>query len=242
VSLPDVSARVGDAIVAILRDVFAERLQLVAIHGSAATGDLLAGLSDFDIAVVVKDGVTVDDTIEIHRKVEGLDIGPFSYLQPAFFEASRLTALLIPGAFAVLLGTEPPPGLLQTDEDLRNNGEAWLVKLPTLVRSDGQAWALATGDTTKRMARLLVTRLKPALRGLMVRNGVVPAKAWSASWAAIAASVHASDPELGRRVRRLLDAAADDSDHRWRDVGDRALSALEYVVTSSGSTALDLTE
>jgi predicted nucleotidyltransferase len=207
---------------------FGDRVVFAAVHGSAATGDVLPGLSDLDVAIVLDDLPSVADAVAMHHRMKHVSIEPCSYVQPAYFEVGAVHPLLVRGAYVVLLG-EVPAGFEQQDDDLRRNGEEWLAKLPDLVRADAQAWSLANGISTARFARLLATRLKPALRALLVRAGADPQVAWSLRWDDLAAAL---DDPIATGVRRFLDIARL-PEPIWDAIGDTALFVLEDAISAS---------
>lgn len=214
------------ALAGVLSDVLGDRLETVVVYGSGATGDILDGYSDLDVLVLTNAAVDSDDAMRLHDLVRDLDFSGFAYVQPSFARADEASPLLVEGSFQVIFGAAPPPTAFQTETDLRTNGEQWLNELPGLVRRDLADWSLAAIDVHRR-ARLAITRLKPAVRAVLVRHGAPPVETWAASWDDLVAGLADIDGELARQVGDVLVAIR--SGGHAHTVGTVASNALLRV-------------
>lgn len=161
--------------------VLGNRLRSLVVYGSAATGDVVRDFSDIDLLLIVNGDVILSDALHLQELARSHDPAPFAYVQPTFLREGAEVPLLVSGTFAVLYGAAPSSASIQSDDDLRRNGSEWLRGLPGLLRDDGVDWSFATVDVHRR-ARLALTRLKPAIRALLVLHGQSPQWAWATSW------------------------------------------------------------
>lgn len=200
--------RIGTLLGEALATVLGSRLAGLIVYGSAAQGDYINGFSDFDVLAFVRGTPHLDAFLQLQDVIGEIDPSPFAYLQwsgPVDLEdAASYRAILVPGGFRILTGPSPDARFLHTEESLRASGEAWLDRLPAVAARDVQDWAFATGAARTRMLRLLLTRLKPALRAWLVAAGAPVFETWTASFPELAARWQASAPEAGEQLREVL--------------------------------------
>ena len=208
------------------RGVLERRLASVVVYGSAADGDILAGYSDFDCLLAVRAPVTLGDALAIETTMGGADIAPFTYYQPTFVATDSARGLLVPNAFVVISGDEPDPAWVLTDEDMRASADKWLQQLPVLLAKDAVDWSMTTPSTRPRRARLHLTRVKPSLRALLVREGYDPSSAWAATWSDLLDGLATMDVRAVDRVTLLLAAA---SRHDDRTIAIACLKLLDTI-------------
>ncbi|MGH2599167.1 MAG: hypothetical protein ACRDJ9_07245 [Dehalococcoidia bacterium] len=205
----DETIGVISALVDGFRDVLGSRLAALVAYGSAVTGDFIAGFSDFDFVAFVASGLEIADCLELQRRLASVDPYPFAYLQmhePVDLsdEAGR-RPILTPGSFRAVYGAVSDERFLHDENSLRAAGRAWLADLPRLIRQDTRDWAVAVGGARTRLLRLLMTRLKPALRGLLVEQGEPVLQTWAAPYAALAERWALIAPEYGAQLKWLLE-------------------------------------
>jgi hypothetical protein len=104
-----------------------------------------------------------------------------AYVQPSYHLLEDVQLLLVPGAYAMLVGSMPE-GFVAGETDLRRSGEDVLQGLRPLVEQDERDWTGAIGEKRARHVRLLTTRLKPAVRAMLVVLGEPPLDVWSLPW------------------------------------------------------------
>jgi hypothetical protein len=174
-------------------DVLGKRLFALAAYGSVVTGDFIAGFSDLDLLVVVRDELTVDDAITLQQRMP--EPPGVAYVQPSFHLMDHPVPHLVPAAFHTLLG-ELPEGFVATEQTLLQSSAETLHNLPPLLVQDARDWTGAMGEKRLRHVRLMVTRLKPAVRATLVRLGEPPLEVWRMPWDALA--LRWSDHDEGR--------------------------------------------
>ena len=221
--LPGLISPIAPALASAVSEVLGSRLAGLVVYGSAVTGDILPGYSDFDFLVAVIRPVTLDDALALEAATGHLDIAPFTYLQPTFTGRDAGDAVLVPGGFAVIVGEEPRSRLILHAEQLRSGGEEWLARLPVLLARDAADWSFTTSASRARQARLHLTRVKPSLRALLVRHGCDPRHAWTTTWAEIEERLAAVDPAGAGLLADVLASA------RARDDRAVAVSALRLL-------------
>jgi hypothetical protein len=220
--MEDVEQRVTDALV----DVFGDRLEFLAAHGSDVAGDAFPGFSDLDVVAVLGGGLDLEAALKCADRLH-VDLSPASYLQVAWVDADEPTPSLVPGSFRVLIGEQPPPGLLHTPFTLRMSGAAWLEQLPELIRRDTGYWAVAVGRRSQQL-RLLVTRVKPTLRAWLTTLGEDPIATYAAPWGRLANAVRRHDPGIAGLVLELVDGLRSDPRDELT-LGSTALHLLTRV-------------
>lgn len=201
---PDTAAQVAHLqtqLAASFSSALGQRLVALVAYGSSVEGTFIPAFSDFDLAIFLRGEFAVEDAIAVQAGLGDLQPTPFDYLQTKFVNVSvPPVPTLVEGSFSVFWGGLPDKRRYLHDADsLRQSGRGWLEALPKLIADDQAAWAVAAGSTRRcRLVRLMVTRLKPALRALLVEHGEPPGEAWIAGW-----------HELARRWRKHDDEAAD---------------------------------
>lgn len=220
--MEDVERRVAEA----LSGIFGERLELLAIHGSDVVGDAIPGFSDLDLVAMVVGGLDLEASLKCADGLE-VDLGPASYLQVEWVDPEAPAPSLVPGSFRVLMGGEPPPGLLHTPFTLRMSGAAWLERLPEFIRRDTGYWAVAVGRRSQQL-RVLVTRVKPTLRAWLTTLGEDPIATYAAPWGRLANAVRRHDPGIAGLVLELVDGLRADPRDELA-LGSTALHLLTRV-------------
>ena len=217
------------------RNVLDERLHAFVVHGSAAGDDYIPGFSDLDIVAFTYGPLSVDDCLSLGAAIGTLDPTPFAYLQLSAVvdidEPVTERPVLIPGAFEVLLGAEPADRFLHSEATLRQSGRAWLRALPGLIAQDSRDWAVATAAARPRMLRLAMTRLKPALRALLVEQGEPVFATWTAGYSALSQRWEVLSPGWGQRLHELMQSAP------WTAPDDRSMRELFAVLVEIAAQA-----
>lgn len=222
-----VAVRVSEALTAVVED----HLVSAAAYGSAATGDVLAGCSEFDLLVVLKTPLRVGDPLALQDRAGSWDLGPFSCLQPTFLATDEMRPYLVPGGFELLTGSSLPVGWLHDAGSLAKSGAAVLNEAPDLLRRDAADWALAGPAQYERRARLHLTRVKPVLRALAARDANDVVGIWQEDWERLAVRVGRIDPALEAAVGELRRAASR-RDHR--QVAVSAPQILKHALCGGG--------
>jgi hypothetical protein len=210
-----------------------DRLVALAAHGGAVTG-FISGFSDFDFVLVAKGFPSTADASALNEALTRLcpDPAPFTYLQlSSVVDVSDLVASrrgLIDGAYGLLAGALPEDWQFTGREDLRTSGRAFLSDLPRLIRVDTIDWAADAAGRREYRVRVLFTRLKPAVRALLVERGVDPLDAWTANWAALPRLLAGVEPQIGLELAGLVEALPPSRDNAF-DLGDGALQLLEQI-------------
>ncbi len=204
-------------------------LVCLAAYGSIVTGDHFAGFSDLDLMVVVREPISVEDAIGLQRLMPEPDGVP--YIQPSFHLSDEPVPHLVPEAFLVLSG-EVPEGFVATEETLLRDGSEVLGNLPDLVKDDARAWTGAIREKRPRHVRLMVTRLKPAVRATLVHLGEPAVQVWRSPWTDLASRWRVHDPKqadsLSVVIELLQDPERDD-----QEAGDAVLRLLDRIVAST---------
>ncbi len=224
--LPAVSRPIAERLAQAAGDVLGPRLGAIAVYGSAVDGEILAGYSDFDCLVTVNAPVTLADALALEEVIGQADIAPFTYYQPTFVVATSPRALLVPSAYAVLPGDELGPDWILSDDDLRTSGDEWLRRLSALLAKDAVDWSMTTPASRSRRARLHLTRVKPSLRALLVREGHEPTPTWTATWSDLRDGLAAVDVLAADRLNHLLGAVRSNDD---RTVAVASLELLARI-------------
>lgn len=194
---------VAQAIGSAYQRALGPRLVGVAVHWSAVTGDSFPGFSDADFLVLLGSPLTLNDSLAVAAVIELVDIAPFSYVQAVYTEVRAPASHVVPGAFVVLRGAIED-GFLHTNDTLRRAGEQWLEKLPTVVDGDVGDWSVSVGRR-KRQLRLVLTRLKPTVRALLVRDGLEPLVAYREPWPRLLDHLRTSEPDVAEKLGALID-------------------------------------
>jgi hypothetical protein len=216
--------------------VLGDRLVGLVVHGSAVTGDVIPGFSDFDFVVFAHGPLTARDGIKLQGAVGEIDPAPYAYIQLSravdVDGSERPGPLFAPGAFRGIRGEVPSPEFIFTEETLRAHARESRADVARWFPSDIEGWATATGPRRSYMLRLLMTRLKPAVRTLLIEHGEDPITVWGASYLALADMWTAHSPGAGRRFRELVESLP------YRDeaaTGNIAIELLEEIFDKSVS-------
>jgi Nucleotidyltransferase domain len=202
-------------------------------YGSVVTGDFIEGFSDLDLVAVLPEPLTIEDAIALQREMPEPD--GVAYVQPTFHVQDRPEPHLVPGAFRVEIG-ELPDGFVATEETLIRSGADVLRELPSLVADDARAWTGAIGEKRPRHVRLMVTRLKPAVRATLVTLGEPVLEVWRAPWDDLVDRWRQHDDarstELGDVLGLLRNSERDD-----RACGEAVLRLISWLARSNASDA-----
>lgn len=148
------------------------------VHGSAVKGGIIPGCSDLDFQLYLEPRalawhghLPLEVGFAIRRDLEGLDLGPFRYLQCYTLTADVPEGWVgpIPGAYRLVVGRLPVPEA--TPAQLRRSAAESLAALdaaPTylvgkLLGPDGRHAGTAGGVRLARSLRLLCTQVWPTL-------------------------------------------------------------------------------
>jgi hypothetical protein len=201
--IADLQARLAAA----FSSALGERLVALVAYGSSVEGSLIPHFSDFDVAIFLRGDFGVEDAIAVQAGLRDLEPAPFDYLQTKFVDVFAPPApTLVPGSFAVFWGELPDEtGYLYGDDSMRQSSKRWLEILPSLLADDQAAWAVAAGSARRRrLIRLMMTRLKLALRSLLVEQGQPPAEVWIAGWDELSSRWRAHDPQAADALATVL--------------------------------------
>lgn len=191
-------------------DVFGDRLVSLVAYGSAATGGVIPGFSDLDVALFLDGPFSLRDAEALNCALRGRDWRPFAYLQIGHTYDLRRDAphpAFVPGATAVLAGGPMPAGFEHTAESLAAASQATVRDLGGRLAKIAAEWAeAAVAGREQRAVRVLACELKPVLRALAVLRGVPPLSAWAMDWAALADHWREWNPPAGKALGNVLAA------------------------------------
>ena len=232
--------RVAAELADTFRGVLGTRLVAFVIHGSAAHGGYLPGFSDLDCVAFTRGPMTVADCLAVGARVAALDPTPFASLQLSAVvdldDPAGARPVLIPRAYEVLVGDDVDERYLHTEATLRASGRAWLRALPGLLTRDAQDWAVATAATRPRLVRLVMTRLKPALRALLVERGEPVLATWTASYMDLADRWDHLAPGSGARLRDVLTGLPAPAEHADRQIAAAFAMVVDIIEQATAST------
>ncbi|HEX4213366.1 MAG TPA: hypothetical protein VIA06_08595 [Candidatus Dormibacteraeota bacterium] len=230
-----IGRRVGDAFAAVLGD----RLVALAAYGSSVDGSFLPGFSDLDLAFFIHGRIEVEDAVGVQRLLQDLGPDPFDYLQAKFAdidEAPRPT--LVPGSFAMIRGRIPDPAYIHDETSLRAVGFATLAGVVARIEDDKVPWAIAAGPARRRrLVRLMMTRLKPATRALLVEQGEPVLTTWRAGWGDLAPRWRVRNPEAAGAMDSLLAALPPRTREAELFCGETILGLLTHIEGASPDPA-----
>jgi hypothetical protein len=225
----------AERVAALVRDAFVgalgERLECLAVHGSAVTG-YLPGMSDFDFVLFMRGRLSLDDARALQAALGGVEIAPFTYLQ-----LSRVVDLddpderqvgLIDGAHALLHGAIPEGWAFHDAEELRERGREQLAALQQRWHSRNEDWSVEGGPRRTNRLRLFMTNVKPCTRALLVELGEPVIEVWTAAYPELAHRLRAHEPALAKHLDAVLasmPAGPDDEPH----VGAEVLRLLDGI-------------
>jgi hypothetical protein len=174
-------------------------------YGSAVTGDLVPSCSDFDVKLFLRGPLTVADARRCQAAIGGIDREPFAYVQLSVIDVEgEAPAPILGPAYAVLKGGLDLGPYLHTEASLRASGDRGLADLPRWLAEDVADWAVDTGRARSRRVRVMVTRLKPAVRALLVRQGAEPLEVWAAVWPELLHELAGHDAALAEKAGAAL--------------------------------------
>jgi predicted nucleotidyltransferase len=228
VDLMGVSARAANVASDLLSSILQERLASVAAFGSAMTGDFFPGVSDLDLLVTTTTGLMVADFLRLQQAAEATEVRPFSSIQAVYYRVTDPTPSLIPGGYAVVAGPPIPSGFLRSDLDLRESGQRWLRGHHQRYEMDLYEWSTAVGEKLPRIGRLLVTRVKPTIRALLVQRELNAAEVWLATWDELIVATQEVDKHLSGIIIKLTEAMRVDPTD-WGIVGRRSIYTLDCL-------------
>lgn len=177
------------------------------IHGSALKGDFIAGCSDIDFKLFVRDTaldergfLALDRTVAIHRELSRIDPRPFGYIQ-CYAMGSRMRegwTRPIPGAYAVLAGSMPVPEA--TAEKLAAGARERVRSLQAPPSYLGDNLLEHGGGRLDRVTRLICTDVWPLLVSHLITRGHEPIAAWNLTKSA-AIAVTSPREQVGSTIR-----------------------------------------
>lgn len=186
----------------------------VVIYGSSVTGDILPGLSDLDVVIRTARPLDLKAAGLVHDRVRLVDLTSYAYAQATFVGANEPGPRLVPGAFEVLRGGGDVQ--LHTAVSLLDSGRSWLQQLSgELLQNDLGDWAFAGRSNEARVLRLLVTRLKPAVRAVISDMGHDPLEVWGAPWPTLVVLLRQAHPGFGVALGEILGVLRLGEDERW---------------------------
>ena len=191
-----------DSFVNAYSSVLGRGLVGMAVHGSAVTGDFFPNVSDFDLALVLEDRLTLADSKAIAGRIDRVAIAPFAYVQATYHEVGKPYPSVVPGAFRLLNGAIDE-GFMHTAESLTAAAAAWLEKLPTLLEEDVNDWSVAVGRRPRQF-RLILTRLKPTVRAQLVTWGEDPVATYARPWPELVEHVGGHESNLADHLSAIL--------------------------------------
>jgi hypothetical protein len=139
-------------------------------HGSAVKGGVIPGCSDVDLQLYLEDAafagrshLPLEIALAIHRELDGIDLGPFRYLQ-CYVQRSTLPDGYVgpvPGAYILLAGRLPVPEA--TARELCRSAARSLAELDASPAFLVGGLLGPGGGRLARNLRLLCTKVWPAL-------------------------------------------------------------------------------
>lgn len=156
------------------------------LHGSALKGDFIAGCSDIDLKLYLRDEAFIgagnqlpfELVADIHRDLARIDPTPFQYIQ-CFAERSTLRAGQlgpVPGAYHLLMGRLPVAEA--TPEQLRASAQTALSHLNPYPDYVASALLQHGGGKLERAVRLVCTDVWPTLYQMLCVQQSDPAHVW----------------------------------------------------------------
>jgi hypothetical protein len=139
-------------------------------HGSAVKGGVIPGCSDVDLQLYLEDAafagrsvLPLEIALAIHRELDGIDLGPFRYLQCYAQRGTLPDGYVgpVPGAYVLLAGRLPVPEA--TAGELRRSAARSLAELDTSPAFLMGGLLGPGGGRLARNLRLLCTKVWPAL-------------------------------------------------------------------------------
>jgi predicted nucleotidyltransferase len=222
--LESLKAEIGSGFAAVL----GVRLTAVYVYGSGVDGSFIPGFSDLDLAVFCDGRPSLDELLRLHERLD-VAIDPFSYLQVKYVDVTAEPhATLVPHSYEAVVGQlEDEACYVFTDEELLAEARRWVRVLPAIVIDDADAWSVSAGTARRgRHVRLLVTRVKPAVRSTLCLLGVTPSVAFAADWQQMADLMTRHDAESAALISRLRSLLPPADDEEGRTAGEVALKLL----------------
>lgn len=148
----------------------------------------------------------MEDALALHRHLGTLEPRPFAYLQVKYVDlVDPPEPQLVPNSFELLAGAlDAEAPYVFGDEALPIEAARWLSVLPGIVIDDTETWSVSVGTARRlRHVRLIVSRVKPAIRSILARRGVRPTTAFGASWSEMAELVRTLDLECASQIALL---------------------------------------
>ena len=219
-------------------ETFGDRLVALAAYGSSVDDSAIPDFSDFDLAVFLHGGLSASDAAGVQRCLGDLDIRPFVYVQTKFVDVdARPQRSIVPGIFGssgAPFRTSPTTSM--TISHFAAPARSGCERYRDLVADDQAAWSVSAGSARRqRLVRLLMTRLKPTVRALLVERGEPPLAVWRATWSELASRWDKYEPEAGEVLASLLVALPPQNREAELDCGEAMLLFLERVVSETRS-------
>ncbi|MQA00749.1 MAG: hypothetical protein GEU80_15735 [Dehalococcoidia bacterium] len=217
--------------------VLGERLEAVAVHGSAVTG-YIPGFSDFDFVVFLHGQLSLEDSVALQSWLGAADIAPFTYLQLSrvidLDEPGERHMGLVDGAYSMAHGALPAMWGFHDTETLRESGREALRGARQRRRSRLEDWAVEGGPRRTNRLRLFLTDVKPAVRALLTELGEPTLEMWNSDYFELSRRLGRYDATLGARLDRILDGlpAAGDREER---IGAEVVWLLDEIDAMAAS-------
>jgi Nucleotidyltransferase domain len=190
-----------DGVTGAFSRVLSDRLVALVAYGSVVTGDRLPG-SDLDLLVVLRTPLTLDDAVSLQRWMP--EPPGVSYIGVTYLLANEPAPWLVPDGFRLLTGLLED-GFISDEATLTLRGREVLRDLPRIVDQDARDWSGAIGEKRGRQVRLLTTRLKPAVRAMLAREGEPPLEVWRLPWDELVQRWRRHDPLKADALASVLD-------------------------------------
>lgn len=177
------------------------------IHGSALKGDFIAGCSDIDFKLFVRDEaldergfLAFERTVAIHRELARIDPYPFGYIQCYAMGSQMRPGWVgpIPRAYAVIAGAVPVAEA--TAEELARGAQERVRGLQVPPSYLGDNLLEHGGGRLDRVTRLICTDVWPLLISHLIVRKHEPVAAWNLSKPAAIAATSPAEP-AGRAIR-----------------------------------------
>ena len=167
------------------------------------------------------------DYVAIHRALDAVSVYPFAYLQVRYHDVKgRPRPTLIPGQYAIVHGTLGDGRPWEYDEaELQAVAAALTEQHAAVVLGQAEDWSSAVSERRPRQIRLMLTKLKPALRAVLVSLGEPALATWADSYDGLARRLAGYDRPLAEALAEVL-AELPAPPERQRVVGETLLEVL----------------
>jgi len=172
-----------------LRAVFDETILCALIHGSVVKGGMIAGFSDLDVQVFLKEssfdefGLKLEKSLAIQKLTGELDVTTIgaSYLQMYFHNPLNMPDWYTPpvnGSYKMLIG-HLPKELDYNIENFKNRMRTNLENLNDTIAHSVRGFTDSSNKTLPRRVRYLATVVFPTMYSFISYNLEDPTKVWA---------------------------------------------------------------